>query len=196
MPGLASRVRVASPRRVVVVSEAVAATCASRAEAELLVAVLADAGVPGVVFADVTRGPHAEVLGESAEVRILATDVARARSAIAAWREARAAGIDEAELERQALEAGGTVGVDDRRADELEGGVPRGEGRARAADRSVPRAAVARASGTVCPHCAAPVPEGFGRRVRRAFAALSGRSGAGGGERLCTACGHRWDPSA
>lgn|GEM_PF-2690097 len=162
-------------------SEAIVATCASRAEAELLVAVLADAGVPGVVFADVVRGVHGEVLREAAEVRILATDVARARSAVGAWREARAQGVDDADLERQALEAAGaSVPAEDRDADH----------------RGAPRVAAARPSATVCPHCGASVPEPWGRRLRRAFAALTGRTGTGGGERLCTACGHRWEPAA
>ncbi|MFO0931236.1 MAG: hypothetical protein U1E39_00855 [Planctomycetota bacterium] len=176
----------------------VVASCPNRAHADLLVEVLAGAGVRAVAFVDVERSPDGHVFRESADVRVAADDVARAEAALAAWDEARRAGIDDDELERQALEAGADAGsaavdaaVDDAvAAPEVEAVAARGGD-----DRRRSSAPVApRAPSDACPYCGATVRPPWSSALARAFAALAGRARRDGAERLCTACGHRWRP--
>lgn len=168
----------------------VVAQCTSRAEADLLVEVLEAAGVRAVAFADVERTPDGHVMREWADVRVANDEVARAKAALDAWGEARREGLDDDELERQALAAGaGEAGPDVARDDPgPEDGGRRGDARARRADD----AAATPADG--CPYCGAAVKAPWSGAIGRAFAALRGRAVADGAERLCTACGHRWRP--
>jgi hypothetical protein len=177
-------------RRVRVVPDAVVARCASRAEADLLVAILTDAGVPAVAFVDVERSPEGMVFRESADVRVRADDTRRAQSALEEWRNAREDGIAEDELERQALEAGGAA---DAVADARDGA---GRDLRDPTDAAVaappPRA-------TRCPYCAAAVAVPWSGRLRRVLAVLAvlvGRPASGGPECVCRACGHRFVPGA
>lgn len=171
----------------------VVASCPNRAHADLLVEVLAGAGVRAVAFVDVVRSPEGHVVRETADVRVAADDVARANAALAAWDEARRAGIDDDELERQALEAGADAGSPsgaDVAAPDVE---VAGDRRARD-HRPVRAASATRASSDACPYCGATVRPPWSSALARAFAALAGRAPREGAERLCTACGHRWRP--
>ena len=172
----------------------VVAACPNRAEADLLVEVLAGAGVRAVAFVDVERSPDGHVFRESADVRVAADDVARAEAALAAWDDARREGFDDDELERQALEAGaeaGIVAVDgDVAPPEVEVVAARGGDDRRRSSMPV----AARASSDACPYCGATVRPPWSSALARAFAALAGRARRDGAERLCTACGHRWRP--
>lgn len=155
--------------------------CAGRAEAELVVAILAEQGIHAVAFCDVERGPQGEVVRERADVRIVPADVERARAALAEWTAARREPVDPAELERQALEAGD--------AEVAPGGspAPRDDREGRG-----PPAASTSPDAPTCPYCGADVRAGTLARVRGVLAALRGRTARARGERLCTSCGHRW----
>jgi hypothetical protein len=173
-------------------SDAVLAEYPSRMQGEMVVQVLSDERIPAVVFVDVARGHQGEILYERAAVHVRLGDLERARSVLEAWNAARAEGIDVEELERQALEAG------DARADEA--AVEEREVERATEDANGTREVAARgpalevSAETTCPHCGAAVAEGLSGRVRRAVAALVGRTSAPRGERLCLACGHRWTP--
>ncbi|HVG92803.1 MAG TPA: hypothetical protein VND21_00015 [Planctomycetota bacterium] len=173
-------------------SDAVLAEYPSRMQGEMVVQVLSDERIPAVVFVDVARGHQGEILYERAAVHVRLGDLERARSVLEAWNAARAQGIDVEELERQALEAGGAraeeAAVEEREVERTTDDANGTRGIAGRGPAWEDRAE------TTCPHCRAAVAEGLPGRVRRAVAALVGRTSAPRGERLCLACGHRWTP--